>query len=106
MTWRVWPIIAILVLAARLSIAEEDRQRFEKASSLEKSGKLDEAFLAYLTIPGAQHIAARIARPEAEHFLKLVRAHAAKLPHVSPSTVPSHPHATNGSGGGLPFQQG
>ena len=84
MTWRiVWPMTGILVLAVRLSAAEEGRQTFEKAASLEKSGKLDEAFLAYLTIPGAQHLAARIARPKAEHFLMLVRAHAAELPPTS-----------------------
>jgi HEAT repeat protein/predicted negative regulator of RcsB-dependent stress response len=79
----VWTMFVILVLAVRLSTAEEGQQTFEMASSLEKSGKLDEAFLAYLKIPGAQHIAARIARSKAEHFLKLVRTHAAELPPTS-----------------------
>ncbi len=76
----VWSMIGILVLAGRLSAAEEDGLSFEEAQGLEKSGKLDEAFLAYLKIPGAQHMAARMARIKAEGYLKLVRAHAEELP--------------------------
>ncbi|NQT40480.1 MAG: hypothetical protein HQ581_23500, partial [Planctomycetes bacterium] len=79
----VWSMIGILALAGRLPAAEEGGLSFEKAQELEKSGKLDEAFLAYLKISGAQHVAARVARPKAEHYLKLLRAHAEELSPMS-----------------------
>ncbi|NQT38597.1 MAG: hypothetical protein HQ581_13960, partial [Planctomycetes bacterium] len=71
----------------RLPAAEEGGLSFEEARKLENAEKLDEAFLAYLKLPGAQHMAARVARTEAEDYLKLLYAHAEELPPMSAKLV-------------------
>ena len=49
------------------------RKAFQQARELESQGKLPEAFMAYLAIPGGEHAAARLARPKAKEFLPVVR---------------------------------
>lgn len=76
----------LLVLTGPLSAAQGDGvSPVDKARKLAQSGKLDEAFLTYLTIPGCEYLAAQIARPKAERYLQIVREHAAEIP---PMTVP------------------
>ena len=64
-----WPA-SVLVVALALSVGREAsahpepaaaQQAFESARTLERAGKVEDAFLAYAAIPGAQHAAVRIA---------------------------------------------
>ena len=45
---------------------------FLQARALEREGKVQDAFLRCLAIPGAEYAAARIARPKAKEFLPLI----------------------------------
>ena len=59
-----------VALAGRLYAGEEAaKPTFQQARRLESEGKLAEAFRAYLALPGAEHGAARLARPRAKAFL-------------------------------------
>jgi HEAT repeat protein/tetratricopeptide (TPR) repeat protein len=78
-----WLVIGLLALTSPLPAAQNDESPIEKARRLHQSGKLDEAFLTYLTIPGCQYLAAQIARPKAEHFLTVLREHATEMPPLS-----------------------
>lgn len=71
-----------LICPAVLSFADEKPAplTFQQVQQLQQAGKDDEAFLAYLTIPGAEYTAVAIARPKAEAFLKLLKSHRANLP--------------------------
>ena len=80
MAWRViCPLIGILSQAIWLPAAEDSRELLERAQNSEKSGELEAAFVAYLGVPGAEHAAARIARPRPDHFLAVLRRHASTL---------------------------
>ena len=45
------------------------RKAFQQARELESQGKLPEAFVAYLAVPGGEYAAVRVARPKAVEFL-------------------------------------
>ena len=57
---------------------------FEQARNLERDGQYENAFVEYMSIPGAEHVAAALARPRAEKFLTLLRRHREGVP--SPRT--------------------
>ncbi|MEN8219183.1 MAG: HEAT repeat domain-containing protein [Pseudomonadota bacterium] len=52
---------------------------FEQAIELEKQGQEKKAFLAYLSIPGAQYLASQLARTHTEKFLGILREQATSL---------------------------
>ena len=52
--------------------AGHSKPTFQQAIELEEQGKFTEAFELYLTIPGAEYAAWRVARPKAKEFLDLV----------------------------------
>ena len=52
----------------------------DEARQLEEDGQSHEAFLKYLAAPGGEFAAARLARPQAREFLKLLADQGAKIP--------------------------
>lgn len=69
--------LLLAVIAIHSGILAQDARReippFEQARKLEREGKEKQAFLKYLTIPGAEHMAAKLARPKAKEYLDLLR---------------------------------
>lgn len=53
---------------------------FSSACKLEQEGKSEEAFLVYMSIPGAEHAALSIARNEPSKYLKILKDNSADLP--------------------------
>lgn len=68
-----WVILG-LGLAARASEDAEETP-LQQAARLAAEGQEREAFLKYLSVPGGEHPAARLARPKVKEFLVLLRDH-------------------------------
>ena len=66
-------IAAILVSASAVGLAGDQPDPFQAARELEQGDKLQEAFLGYVAIPGAQHLAVRIAGSQPQEYLALLR---------------------------------
>ena len=56
------------------------RTPFEIARQLEQIGRTKEAFVKYLAIPGAEHLATRLARSQAEAFLGVLGREGDRVP--------------------------
>ena len=88
--------LLILTLLSAASPAEEPWQRFEQARQLEQAGKLEEAFLAYAAMPGAQHAAVRIGRGEPAAYRRLLASRGAHLPAPLVKVVEGDLHLAGG----------
>jgi predicted negative regulator of RcsB-dependent stress response len=64
-------VAAAMGFAWAVGGGEAKRPPIEEARRLEEEGKREEAFRAYLAIPGAEYAAARLARPVAKDLLPL-----------------------------------
>ena len=65
-------ITCLACLATGSRAAETNRYQAEGASKLEQEGRLEDAFLAFLKIPGAEYRAAGIGRAEPDRFLRVL----------------------------------
>ncbi|MCD4780011.1 MAG: HEAT repeat domain-containing protein [Candidatus Omnitrophica bacterium] len=67
-------LLSIVVYSINTSIclSEQNISGFAKAKKLENEDRLEEAFIAYLAIPGAEYAAAFIGRTEPEKFIKVL----------------------------------
>jgi len=63
---------------------EEKQHSLKQAKKLEEQGQEEEAFLAYLSMPGAQHLATRLARNHPQKYLGILRE---QMPKVEPALV-------------------
>lgn len=69
--------VVLLVTADLARAAEEPKlSSFQEARRLEQAGREEEAFSMYLSVPGAEHAAARLARSKAKDFLGMLRGKA------------------------------
>ncbi len=68
-----WPSLGMSQEASTVS-------PFEQAQNLERDGQYENAFVEYLSIPGAEYVAAALARPRAEKFLTVLRQHREGMP--------------------------
>jgi len=75
---RMWLTAACLLpgTAERIHAGES----FQQAQTLIQEGRDAEAFAQLLTVPGAEYLAVRLARPHAEEFLAALRARAGQIP--------------------------
>ncbi|MBN2684166.1 MAG: hypothetical protein JXR40_02700 [Pontiellaceae bacterium] len=66
--------LTVLILSASISMAEEptEQARYNQAQKLEREGDTAAAFLQYLSIPGAEHSAAALARSAPDTYLPLL----------------------------------
>ena len=60
--------------------SEENISGFAKAKKLESEDKNEEAFVAYLAVPGAEYAAASIGRIEPEKFIKVLEKNKPNIP--------------------------
>ncbi len=79
------PFAMVCVLAVAqdlrppLSLPGGEKDPFQAAWQLREVGQREDAFLAFLKIPGAQHHAVRLAREEPATYLALLEAHLEEL---------------------------
>lgn len=64
--------ILILIAGITVAYAEAGATTIEAANELQKKGNLKIAFQRYLSIPGAEHAAASLARPNPETYLTIL----------------------------------
>jgi len=69
-----------LLLAPAALWAENDYEAFEAARKMAAAGEKEQAFLAYLKIPGAQHVAIRLARSDAKRYSALLASAVQEVP--------------------------
>ena len=69
-----------IIVTANISFSQENISRFTKAKQLENESRTEEAFMAYLSILGAEYAAASIGRLEPEKYLKVLDKNRLDIP--------------------------
>jgi len=88
--------LACAVIAGSAAAVEND---FETGRKLLQAGRDAEAFRAFIEVPGAEHLAVRVARPKAAEFLALLADLPANIPVARVQIIAGDLHLAQGNKG-------
>jgi HEAT repeat protein len=73
-------LVSFAVVRADVAATTNGQEEIQRAAQLYHDGKEAEAFLVYLAIPGAEHVAGAVARAQPQRFLEILRTRGQRVP--------------------------